>query len=82
MKKAGVILYTRPGCHLCDEAKAVLNEARREIDFTLEEVNIDDDPAAAELYRYDIPVIFINGMKAFKHRVTARDLLRRLRRSP
>ena len=75
-----VTIYTRPGCHLCEEAKAAMNLARAEREFTLEEVNIDLDPAAAELYRYDIPVIFINGVKAFKHRVSARDFLRKLRR--
>ncbi len=80
MKKAVVILYTRPGCHLCEEAKAAINEARAERPFTLEEVNIDLDPEMAELYKHDIPVIFINGVKAFKHRVSAREFLRKLRR--
>ena len=80
MKKTVVTLYTRPGCHLCDEAKAAINEARAERSFTLEEVNIDEDAALAEQFRYDIPVIFINGVKAFKHRVSAREFLRKLRR--
>ena len=80
MKKSVVIVYTRPGCHLCDEAKETINQARKEADFIVEEVNIDEDPRLAELYGYDIPVIFINGVKAFKHRVTAREFLRKLRR--
>jgi glutaredoxin len=80
MKKTVVIVYTRPGCHLCDEAKAAINEARRDQEFTLEEVNIDEDPKLAELYGYDIPVVFINGVKAFKHRVPAREFRRKLRR--
>lgn len=80
MKKAVVTLYTRPGCHLCEEAKAAINEARAEREFTLEEVNIDLDAAMADLYRYDIPVIFINGVKVFKHRVSAREFLSKLRR--
>ena len=80
MKKTVVILYTRPGCHLCDEAKATINEARNEADFAVEEVNIDEDPRLAELYGYDIPVVFINGVKAFKHRVDPREFLRKLRR--
>ena len=79
-KKAVVILYTRPGCHLCDEAKETINLARSEADFTVEEVNIDEDPKLAELYGYDIPVIFINGVKAFKHTVPAREFRRKLRR--
>jgi glutaredoxin len=80
MKKAVVTLYTRPGCHLCEEAKAAINEARAERSFTLEEVNIDLDAALAEQFRYDLPVIFINGVKVFKHRVSARDFLRKLDR--
>ncbi|HJQ69711.1 MAG TPA: glutaredoxin family protein [Blastocatellia bacterium] len=75
-----VVIYTRPGCHLCEEAKAIIQEARAERPFSLEEVNIDLDPQAADLYRYDIPVIFINGVKVFKHRVSARDFIRKLRR--
>jgi glutaredoxin len=80
MKKAVVTLYTRPGCHLCDQAKAAINEARAEREFDIEEVNIDLDAALAEQFGYDIPVIFINGIKVFKHRVSARDFLRKLRR--
>ena len=80
MKKSVVIVYTRPGCHLCDEAKETINEARAEADFTVEEVNIDEDPKLAELYGYDIPVVFINGVKVFKHRVEAREFRRKLRR--
>lgn len=75
-----VIIYSRPGCHLCEEAKSAMNEARAERAFTLEEVNIDLDPEMVELYKYDIPVIFINGVKAFKHRVSAREFRRKLRR--
>jgi hypothetical protein len=80
MKKAVVILYTRPGCHLCDEAKVVINEARKDGEFTLEEVNIDKDPELAEQYGYDIPVVLINRVKAFKHRVDLREFRRKLRR--
>ena len=80
MEKPVVILYTRPGCHLCDEAKAAINLARGGADFILEEVNIDEDPKLAELYGYDIPVVFINGVKAFKHRVDVREFRRKLRR--
>ena len=46
----------------------------------MEEVNIDEDPLLKEKYGHDIPVIFINGVKAFKHRVDAGDFKRKLRR--
>ncbi len=80
MKKAVVTFYTRPGCHLCDEAKANLLGAGCNDEFTLEEINIDLDPALRDRYGYDIPVIFINGIKAFKHRVDGREFKRKLRR--
>ena len=75
-----MIIYTRPGCHLCEEAKAAINSSGCDREFVLEEVNIDDDPLLRERYGYDIPVIFINGVKAFKHRVDPREFKRKLRR--
>ncbi|HKP88209.1 MAG TPA: glutaredoxin family protein [Blastocatellia bacterium] len=80
MKKASVTIYTRPGCHLCEEAKAAMRASACGEQFTLEEVNIDLDPALRDKYLYDIPVIFINGVKAFKHRVDPREFARKLRR--
>ena len=80
MKKAIVTIYTRPGCHLCDEAKANMQASGCGAEFTLEEVNIDADPALYEQYKYDIPVILIDGTKAFKHRVDSHEFKRKLRR--
>ena len=80
MKKAIVTIYTRPGCHLCDEAKASMRASGCGEEFTLEEVNIDNDPALHEKYQYDIPVILIDGTKAFKHRVDPNEFKRKLRR--
>ena len=78
--KALVTVYSRPGCHLCEEAKAQIESAGCEGEFTVEEVNIDDDPALLVLYQYDIPIVFINGVKVFKHRVDPGDFRRKLRR--
>ena len=78
--RARVIIYSRPGCHLCDEAKASMASAGCDDDFTLEEVNIDEDPELKGLYQYDIPVVLINGIKAFKHRVDPKEFKRKLRR--
>jgi glutaredoxin len=80
MKKANVIIYSRPGCHLCEEAKANIRAAGCDNEFILEEVNIDEDPALRESFQFDIPVIFINGVKVFKHQVEAREFKRKLRR--
>lgn len=73
-------IYSRPGCHLCDQAKEAIEASGCSGEYSLEEVNIDEDPALREQYGYDIPVIFINGVKAFKHRVESREFKRKLRR--
>jgi glutaredoxin len=75
-----VEIYSKAQCPLCDEAKEVLAEVRRRIPFELREVDITQDPALFEEYRYDIPVVFVNGHKAFKHHLDARLVEKRLRR--
>ena len=73
-----VTLYTRVGCHLCDEAKKVLEGARAKTPFELEALDIDLDPELCRLYNEEVPVIAIDGVKAFKYRVTEGELLRKL----
>ena len=69
MSKPRVTIYSRPGCHLCDEAKTAIQLAGCSDLFTLEEVNIESDDELLKKYKYDIPVILIDGVEAFKHRV-------------
>jgi glutaredoxin len=64
-----VTLYSRPGCHLCEEAKAAIAPLLREFGAVLREVNIDEDAILKERHGSDIPVIFIGAHKAAKHRV-------------
>ena len=73
-----VTLYSRPGCHLCDDAKAVIQPLLREFGATLREVNIDEDRELTQLYGLDIPVIFIGAHKAAKHRVDPLQFRRQL----
>ena len=73
-----VTLYTRRGCCLCDEAKAVLTAARPRAEFEYQEFDIDRDPELAALYNDEVPVIAIDGRKAFKYRVTMEDFLKKL----
>jgi glutaredoxin len=60
-----VTLYTKPGCHLCDVARSVLEEIAAEPDqfrsFQFDEVDIRHDANMFERYRYRIPVITIDG---------------------
>lgn len=69
--KPHVIVYSRPRCHLCDEAKTAIENAGISDHFTLEEINIESDPDLRRKYQYDIPVITIDGVECFKHRVNA-----------
>ncbi len=75
-----VELYSRPGCHLCDEMKAVLERARLGLDVQLSEVDISQDPELQTRYGWDIPLLFVNGHKAFKYRATENEMRRRLLR--
>ena len=73
-----VTLYTRRGCHLCDEAKREIEAARRRRAFDYEELDIDADAGLLQLYNEEVPVIAIDGRKAFKYRLTADELLKKL----
>jgi glutaredoxin len=73
-----VTLYTRVGCHLCDEAKAVLDEMRRERPFELTTIDVDSDTELREHYGNEVPVVMVGGRKAFKLRVDAEALRARL----
>ncbi|HVT45251.1 MAG TPA: glutaredoxin family protein [Thermoanaerobaculia bacterium] len=78
-----IVIYSRPGCHLCDEARLVIDEAIHDHDLAavVREVNIDDDPELQARYTWDVPVIFVAGRKAFKYRVEPKDLVARVERA-
>jgi glutaredoxin len=73
-----VTLYTRPGCHLCEEAKSAIAPLLQEFRATLREVNIDEDQGLRESYGADVPVLFIGAHKAAKHRVDVSQFRRQL----
>jgi glutaredoxin len=61
-----VVLYGRPGCHLCDEARAVILRVRAERAFELEEIDIDGDDALFKRYLERIPVVTVDGEERFE----------------
>ena len=75
-----VVLYTRAGCHLCEEMKAEVARARTAVPYELREVDVDSDPALAQLHGLSIPVLEIDGRPAFKGRLAAADFARKLER--
>ena len=80
MSKPHVIIYSRPGCHLCDEAKAAILSAGCSDQFVLEEIDIESDEELLTKYKYDIPVIAINGVETFIHRVDPKEFRVRIKR--
>ena len=73
-------LYSRPGCHLCDEMKAIVQRVARAsaVPIRIEEIDISIDPVLEERYGVEIPVLLVDGRKAAKHRVTDMELTRML----
>lgn len=70
-----VTLYGRDGCHLCDEARSVLERLRAEVPFRLVERDIDDEEALHRAYFDRIPVIALDGRELCEYAVDE-DLLR------
>ena len=76
---ATVVLYARPGCHLCDDARAVIEAARAEVAFVFEEVDIESDDALVRDYGLRIPVVAIDGEELFEISVDRTSLLAAVR---
>ncbi len=76
--KAEVVIYTRKDCCLCDEMKAVIHQVAAHLPLVLEEIDVDGSPETQERYGAEVPVLLINGRKAFKYRVTRGELEKKL----
>jgi len=73
-------IYSKPGCHLCDEMKAVVNRVIVDhSDVTLEEIDISADRELVARYGIEIPVLLIDGRKATKYRLSEDQLRRMIR---
>jgi len=80
MSKVQVVIYSRPGCHLCDEAKAAILNAGCSDQFVLEEIDIESDEELLRKYKYDIPVVAFDGVEMFIHRVDPKEFATRIKR--
>ena len=74
-----VTIYSRPGCHLCEEAKKQIAPLLKSCSARLTEINIDADPDLRARYDYDVPVIFLGMRKVAKHKVDVAQFRRQLR---
>jgi glutaredoxin len=61
-----VVLYGRPGCHLCDDAREILLRVRESVPFELREIDIEGDDALHAAYLERIPVVAIDGIEMFE----------------
>jgi glutaredoxin len=73
-----ITLYTREGCHLCEEGKAAILPLVSEFGVTFREVDIDDNPVLHGRYTNDVPVIFLGAKMVAKHRLDPGQLRRLL----
>ena len=71
-----VVVYSRKECHLCDIVKETLTQIQGEAEFQWREVDIDADPQLRQKYTDEVPVVFIDGRKAFKYHMDGRQFLR------
>ena len=71
-------LYTRPGCHLCEEMKVVIDRVRGQMECELTEVDISLDEGLLRRYRHHIPVLLANDVEVARARIGVAELLRTL----
>jgi glutaredoxin len=73
-----VIIYSRKGCHLCEIVKESLVKLQRQGRYSWREVDVDSDEQLRRQFTDEVPVVFIDGRKAFKYHMDEREFLRKL----
>lgn len=75
-----LIIYSKPGCHLCEDMKTVVAGVLSGLgQAPVEEIDITSDPALRERYELEIPVLTLDGRKIAKYRITEAELVRALK---
>jgi glutaredoxin len=73
-----VVVYSRKGCHLCEIVKETLTKLHRRGGFAWQEIDVDSDDLLRRQFTDEVPVVFIDGRKAFKYHMDESDFLRKL----
>ena len=73
-----VIVYSRKQCHLCDVVKEKLARLQSRAPFHWRDIDIDTDPHLQRLYNEEVPVVMIDGRKAFKYTIDENEFLKKL----
>src|SRR6185503_4663219 len=76
-----VVVYTKPGCGLCGPAIETVERVQKDVALSLEKVDISGDQALLAKYGQEVPVLTINGRKAFKGRISETQLRKKLKRA-
>ena len=78
LKLRSVVVYSRKGCHLCEVVKESLAKLSRRGGFTWREIDVDTDLELRRRFNDEVPVVFIDGRKAFKYHMNEQEFLRKL----
>ena len=73
-----VVVYSRKGCHLCEIVKETLTKLQRRGSFTWSDIDVESDDELRRQFTDEVPVVFIDGRKAFKYHMDEREFLRKL----
>ena len=73
-----VVVYSRKGCHLCEIVKEKLTKLERRGGFRWREVDVDADDGLRRQFTDEVPVVFIDGRKAFKYSMDEQEFLKKL----
>jgi len=77
-RRVHLTMYSRPGCHLCEEMKRVIERVTELVPLDLDEIDISPDEELTRLYGEQVPVLLIEGRKAAKYQLSEGELLRKL----
>ena len=78
MTRTTLTLYSKPGCHLCEDVREILDDLQPTYGFAIEEIDITADAALFTRYRYEIPVVLKNGVEIARGRVDEQRLIARI----
>jgi glutaredoxin len=73
-------LFSKPGCHLCEDVRTLLDELQADYGFTIEEVDITSDADLSARYKHDIPVLLLDGTEIGRGMIGESAIVLALRR--
>ena len=78
-KQILVEIFSKENCHLCEQLKNIIKKVNQDTDFDLKEIDITKDEQLFEKYKYEIPVVHINGLIAFKYKIDENEFRKKLK---